>query len=161
MRERGFFLPPLPIALYVAIGALAVIVGLSVALKVQTSRLGSVKAEYAGFVAQVKLKGEQAQKEKETKERQDKQNKERSDAENKRLRSANQSLADELRQSRTNSRLVSGAPATTLRPDLACFERTYLNRVLSDFVEGAAKLVEAGDADRIDLQTARDWAKGR
>ena len=51
MRERGFLLAgPM---LYAAIAAGAVIVILSIAVKVQTSRLDTVKLEYATFKAQV------------------------------------------------------------------------------------------------------------
>ena len=55
--QRGF----LPFALYGVIAAGVVILGLGIALKVQSSRLDAVKAEYAGFQAQVKSAGEIAQ----------------------------------------------------------------------------------------------------
>ena len=65
--SRGFI--ALPITAYVALGAAAVIILLSIALKVQGARLDAVKAEYATFKAQVEVLGKQAAikaKEKET-----------------------------------------------------------------------------------------------
>ena len=53
MNERGFFLPALPIAAWGAIAAGVVIVGLGIALKIQSTRLDSVKAEYATFRANI------------------------------------------------------------------------------------------------------------
>ena len=52
---------PSPLLLYGALGALLIIAGLAISLKVQTHRLASTKAEYATFVAQTKALGEIAQ----------------------------------------------------------------------------------------------------
>lgn len=45
---------------WMAVGAAAIILGMSIALKIQTYRLASVKQEYAGFQAQVKAAGDAA-----------------------------------------------------------------------------------------------------
>lgn len=66
-KQRGFILPT-GLTLYAAIGAVAVIGLLSIALKVQSSRLEATKAGYAMFVAKVEVLGEQAKADKLKKE---------------------------------------------------------------------------------------------
>src|SRR5262249_49099962 len=56
MNQRGFIL-----AGYIAIGALLVIGGLGLALKIQSARLEAVKKEYADFKAKVEFQGRAAQ----------------------------------------------------------------------------------------------------
>ena len=89
-QQRGF-------TLYIALAALLVFSGMAVALKVQSSRLASCKQEFAAFQAEVKAKGEAAQRESDRINSENAKRKEKSDAERKRLIIANNGLADRLR----------------------------------------------------------------
>ncbi len=146
---------------YIAAGALAIILGLGVATKVQTSRLHAVQAEYATFQAEVKAKGEeQERKTKETIAANQKA-KESTDAQNIKLRAANTALSDSLRRARASSRFVPAAAPGSASPDRACFSRTELERAIRQLDAGLSGLIGEGDAARIDLDSARDWAQGQ
>lgn len=54
---------------------------------------------------------------------------------------------------------VPAAPATTSRPDLACFDRAALESALRGFVEDARGLADEGTAATIDLDSAKRWAQ--
>lgn len=140
-----------------AIGAGLLILGLGLALKVQTARLDSCKAEYAAFVAQVKVLGEKAEREAKTKEATDLKAKEKSDADNAKLRTDNAALARRLRDARAGSRFVPPAPASSRRPDAACFSRAELERTLQRLDDEISGIVEKGDNYRIDLDIAKQW----
>jgi hypothetical protein len=127
----------------------------------QTHRLRATKAEYSAFVAEVQAKGQAAEKAAQETIKRDKQAKETTDAQNLKLRSANAALAASLRQSRATSGILSAAPTGSSRPDLACYDRAFLERSLQRFDAGTSGLVGEGDAYRIDLDGARDWAQGR
>src|SRR5689334_19941185 len=116
-RQRGQILP------YVAVGVAVVVLGLGVAVKVQSARLEAVKQEYDGFKAQVKANGDAALKAKKEQEAKDKATKERIDNETKLLRASNAVLNKRLRDYVATSGRVSDLPATTGSPDLICFDR--------------------------------------
>lgn len=160
MRSRGFI--ALPLGAYAAIGAAVVIAGLGIAVKVQTSRLEAVKTEYAGFVAQVKALGDAQNAKAAAEDKVNKERKEKADAENKKLRSDLAGLYDaygRLREQRARGGELPSAPAGSRRPDLACFDRAELARAMGGLEEGVLRLTRQGDEARLDLDTAKEWAR--
>jgi hypothetical protein len=127
-----------------------------------TSRLEAVKAEYAGFVAQVKALGDAQNAKAAAEDKANKERKEKADAENKKLRSDLAGLYDaygRLREQRARSSELPSAPAGSRRPDLACFDRAELARAVGGLEEGVLRLTRQGDEARLDLDTAKEWAR--
>jgi septal ring factor EnvC (AmiA/AmiB activator) len=128
---------------WAAVGAFLLILGLSIALKVQSARLEAVQAEYGAFKTEVKRLGEE--QEKKTKETiaRDIKEKERRDADYKsriaRLERDNKRLRDSSGKSDFPAP-ASGSP----NPDRATFDRAELNRALQRFTGGVAELVIEG-----------------
>jgi len=158
MKQRGFILPS-GLTLYAAIGAAVIIGLLSIALKVQSSRLEATKAEYAAFVATTKAIGEKAQAEAKLKETQDKLAKEKADNENQTNRARLAVLTKRLRDSNSGSSLLPAIPTNAGSAETITFDRPSLDRALSSYEEGIAGLIEEGDKAIIDLNTAKQWAK--
>lgn len=152
---------PLPPTAYAALGAVLVIGGLGVALKVQTSRLDAVKAEYAAFVAQTKAIGEAAEKAAKLKEAADLKRKEDADAETARVRRDLAGVYDAYKRLRDSPsrRTFSEAGGTAASPARACLDAAAANRALQAFDAGVAGLLEEGDRAIVDINTARRWAK--
>jgi len=160
MRSRGFI--ALPIWGYAAIGAALVIAGLGVALKVQTSRLDAVKAEYATFVAQTKAIGEAAEKAAKAKEEADRKRKEDADAQLTRSRRDLAALGDayrSLREQRARSGFLSPPAPGAADPGRACLERAELERTLERIDAVGAGIAQEGDQARIGLDSAKRWAQ--
>lgn len=160
MRSRGFI--ALPLWGYAAIGAAVVIAGLGLALKVQTSRLDAVRAEYAGFVAQTKAIGEAAEKAARLKESEDRKRKESADADLTRARRDLAGLADayrSLREQRARSGFVPAAAPGAASPDRACFDRAELERTMERIDAVGAGIAQEGDQARIGLDAAKWWAR--
>lgn len=152
---------PLPPTAYAALGAVLVIGGLGVALKVQTSRLDAAKAEYAAFVAQTKAIGEAAEKAAKLKEAADLKRKEDADAETARVRRDLAGVYDAYKRLRDSPsrRTFSEAGGTAASPARACLDAAAANRALQAFDAGVAGLLEEGDRAIVDINTARRWAK--
>lgn len=162
MRSRGFI--SLPVWGYAALGAAVVIAGLGVALKVQTSRLDAVKAEYAGFVAQVEALGEAAKKAAKLKEAEDKKRKEIADAQLTRSRIELAALGDayrSLREQRARSGFLSTAAPSSADPGRACLDRAELERTLERIDAVGSGIAQEGDQARIGLDSAKEWARNR
>ena len=156
MKQTGFI--ALPITAWMAIGASAVILGLSVAVKVQSSRLASCKAEFAAFQADVQAKGEAAQREADRINADNAKRKEKSDAERKRLIIANSELAGRLRDNAARSSLPPTTSDTGI-PETACFRRADLDAAIQRFTLGVSGIVTQGDSAVTDLDLARRWAQ--
>lgn len=160
MREQGFI--ALQIGAYAAIGAAVVIAGLGIALKVQTSRLEAVKAEYAGFVAQVNAVGEAAEKAAKLKEAEDRKRKEDADAQLTRSRRELAALGDayrSLRDARSRSGFLSPAAPGAADPGRACLDRAELERTLERIDAVGAGIAQEGDQARIGLDSVKAWAR--
>ena len=142
---------------YAAVAAL--VVGLGVAVKVQTSRLDAAKTEYATFKAEVKATGEAAQKLADAQKAADKVKKENTDAKHKRAVADLSADLARLRDERANSHLLPPAAPNSRSPEIAAFDRPLLERALSGFVEGTANLIAEGSAATVDLNAAKEWAK--
>jgi hypothetical protein len=131
---------------------------LGAAAAIQTKRLDNCKQEFAVFVANVKLLGEQAEKKKKEKEAADKLSKEKADAELKKVRSDLAVVSKRLRDERARSSLTPEASPTTKFPLLACFDRALLQSALSRFEDAVAAGFESCDAGTADLDNAKRWA---
>jgi hypothetical protein len=154
---RGF--SALPISAYVALAAGAVILVLGIGLKVQGARLDACRAEYASFVADVKAKGEAAQKAAKAQETADKRRKERADAEAKRLRADNATLAASLRDARSRGGYLPRPATGSASPDRITFKRAELERAIERLDAGVSGIAAAGDDARIGLDAVRAWAQ--
>ncbi len=134
------------------------IFGLTVALRIQSSRLASVKAEYATFQMQVKAAGDIAEAKARAKEKTDLANKEKVDAENKKTVAALRAESERLRNSRTSVSFLppnpTGTPSTNVTAD-----RAKLEAALRAFDTDVAQLVDRGDQAIADLNSAKDWAR--
>jgi len=150
-QQRGF-------TLYIALAALLAFSGMGIAIKVQSSRLASCKAEFAAFQADVKAKGEAAQRESDRINAENAKRKEKSDAERKRLIIANNGLADRLRDNASRSSLPETSGNAGI-PETACFRRADLDAAIRKFTAGIAGIVTQGDAAVADLDNARRWAQ--
>ncbi len=155
VKQRGFML-------YAGIAALIAIAGLTIALKVQTSRLGAVKQEYAGFQAQVKALGEIAQEKAKQKEAEDKKLKARLDDENKKLRDNLAVTGKRLRDSIASSGTMPQLPAPPHGADTITLERAGINRALREHVTEVRGILEEitglfveGAQATIDLNAAK------
>lgn len=157
MSQRGFI--TLPFTAWIAIAASVAFLGMGIALKLQSLRLASCKQEFTAFQADVRAKGEAAIAEAKRKEAEDKAKKEKIDRENKRLRADNVRIAGELRDARSRSRYVPEAAPGARNPDRATFDRAELESAIQRLDAGVSGIVAEGDADRIDLNAAREWAR--
>ena len=171
MKQRGFI--ALPLMAWGAIAAGAVILGLGIAVKVQTSRLTTSKAEtvavqskFDAFVAQAKAIGDAQNAKAKAIEVIDKQRKEKADYDNAK---AQRDLAGvyaayrSLRDSRTNpgSGILPAAAPGAANPAVAAFDRSGLDRALQSFDSGVTGLIERGDQAITDLNTAKQWARAK
>lgn len=120
-----------------------------------------VKADRAAFISDLKAKAEAQKRRIKEIERDNQKAKDDADADNAKLRADNTALAIRLRNQRSDAGYLPAAAATSKRPDLATFDRGGLERALQQFDEGVSGLLAEGDQARIDLNTAKVWAKGR
>jgi len=142
---------------YAAVAAL--VVGLGVAVKVQTSRLDAAKTEYATFKAEVKATGEAAQKLADAQKAADKVKKENTDAKHKRAVADLSADLARLRDERANSHLLPPAAPNSRSPEIAAFDRAELARAIRDFDSEVQGLVIEGAKATVDLDAAKIWAK--
>ncbi len=173
MSQRGFI--ALPMVAWGAIAAGAVILALGVAVKVQTSRLETSKAETVAvqvkfdlFAAKVKQLGEEAAIVAKAKDAQNKALKEKIDETSAKARADLAALYarySRLRNSRESAGVSSlPSPATgSTSPALATFDRETLDRGLAvaDGIlqEGAERILLRGDSAIADLNAAKGWAQ--
>lgn len=145
---------------YLLLGLGAALALSLLALKIQSARLDSAKAEHAAFVEKVRVQGELAEKQAREKENQDKRLKERTDADYKtriaRLERDNKRLRDSA-PSRYLPPASPGAPS----PDRATVSRSVVDGALRDFEAEVAGLIAEGDLAREGLDTAKRWSQER
>jgi len=154
MTQRGFI--TLPLLGWAAIGAGVVIVGLSVALKVQGARLEAANERLEA----IKLAGEIAQKEADRVAKADKERKDKSDAENKRSITMLRRDNERLRQSANSSSLP--APSTDSgSPDRIAFDRAELDAAIRGFTAGVSDVITKGAEAVVNLDTAKKWAQSK
>jgi hypothetical protein len=153
MNQRGFA----NLTLYAAIGAGVVILGMSIALKVQSSRLGTVKREYAAFQAQVAALGEIAEQKARAREKQDKELKARIDNEHKKTVATLRAESDRLRNARSSVSFLPQPSGTAPSPTVTA-DRAKLESALRDFDTAVTGLVDEGDQSIAQLNAAKSWA---
>jgi len=186
MKQRGFLLAGmLP---YLAIGAGAIILVLSLALWFQGTRLDKARASlatetanhkltkgrYEAFTTDVKVKGEAAAIRAKEQAVADQKAKEKADEYAKLLYAnlavAERKLRDAGARARTDSSrsILPATQAAAKRPDRITFDRAELDRALRAYFgeEGAlfedvAGLVIEGEKGRVELDNARRWAQER
>ena len=170
MTERGFI--ALPIMGWAAIAAGAVILGLSVAVKVQTSRLDSEKAAFSAFRAQVEAEGAAAAKEVTRVNLANQKAKEVSDGEYAKVKgdlASSYAAYRKLRNANSGSRTVPPAAKVTGSTDRTCYRSAEVTRAVGDFEAGISgafgiletgipQITEQGDSARLRLSTAVEWA---
>lgn len=62
-----------------------------------------------------------------------------------------------LRNASTSTGVVPAAPASTVRPDLACFDRAELIGAVGNFVVGIRAVTDEGAAATLALDSAKSW----
>ena len=147
------------IGLYAALGAVVVIGGMGLWLKIQGDALDRCRTEYASFVATAKALGEQKQKEADAEKARLEKAKERADADAKRLVRELNATRERLHHERANRNVVPAASPTSSRPELSCFDRSELGAALQRFREGLVGIAQEGDQATLELNTAKAWAK--
>lgn len=148
---------------WIALGAFVAgaLTGGGAAWTVQGWRLDAVKAEFKGFVDTTRAQGEAAQKLSDATKAADKKRKEHADVENKRTLDGLRADVKRLRDARAGGGFVPAAAPGTHRPDLACFDRTELERAIRDLDHAVQGLVDEGSEAAVNLDTARIWAQQR
>lgn len=160
IAQRGFI--ALPGMAWAAIAAAVVIGGLGIALKVQTSRLEAVRAEYGQFKGGVEALGRAAAVAAKAKEASDNERKGKADAENsktKRDLDGMYAAYRSLRDQRASGSLLPAAAAGSASPDRITFNRAGFDSALSGFDSGVTGLLAEGDRAIADLDTAKKWAR--
>ena len=149
------------------LGILAAVGGYILTLTVQRNnareKAENIQAAFDQYQAKVRVEGEAAKLRVAQTIAADKFNKERADAENK-LRT--DSLLADIRRLRNANPARSSlptAPASSSRPDLACFDRSEYQRAdgiaAQQLFAGARELADEGTAATIGLDTAKEWAQ--
>ena len=108
------------------------------------------------------LEAQAAEQERRNNERiaQDKKAKETADEAAKRQMATLQRTIVRLRNDRERAPSLPAAPATTSRPDLACFDRAEFARALSEFEGEVEAIVGEGTARTVELDLAKERAQG-
>lgn len=165
MNNRGFI--QLSLLGYIVLGMSMIVLGLSIALKVQSARLDSAKqelavekAEFASFVKQVNTAGIAAKAKADAENKLNEERKRRNEVELRKLRLANNEFK-RLRDADTRSRRLPEAPANSRNPELSCFDRPELERAYGELVKGLRAIADEGTESAIGLNSARSWAQGR
>lgn len=156
---RGFI--QLPAMMWGVLAAGVTIAGLGIAVKVQSARLDTCKAEYAKFQAEIRATGEAAIRAAKQREAEDQKRKEQADAA---LAKTRKDMAgvyaayQRLRDQRAASGFLPPATAGSSRPDRACFNRAELERTLGVLDAEGAGIAAEGDDARVGLDAAKRWA---
>lgn len=157
VNQRGFA----NLTLYAAIGAGVAILGLTIALKVQTARLDAVKDEYERFKGVTEAIGKIYKDKAKAKEAEYKAITKRTDDAHKKDTAYLRTDADRLRQQlNSGSGGLSGIPANPQRPDLACFERSQLDSAIRQYQSDLLGIAQKGAQATLDLDTAKSWVRG-
>src|SRR3990167_3595838 len=152
--------------MYGVVGAGVIILALGAAVKVQTTRLDSVKKEYAEFVAKVKALGEAQEVIAKAKDAENQKAKERADEQNRKAKRDLAGLYDaygKLLNAGAGSSPLPQAPTGASSPADITFDRAELDRGLAAadgiLQSGAAKILRRGDEAIADLDTGKTWAQ--
>ena len=157
MKERGFLLAgPM---LYAAIGAGVVILGLTAALKIQSSRLETCRTEFAAFRLETKLIGDAQEKANREREAVDRKLKEKTDADHKTAVARLQRDIKRVRDLHARSSLAPEARPASRSPHLSCFDRAEFTGALRDYEAEIIGLLAEGAENTLSLDAAKAWAQ--
>lgn len=126
----------------------------------QGARLDASAAKYDLFVAQVKAVGEWAEVEAKRIEDEHNQLKKVADNENKLALATLRTDIKRMRNERPSSGFVPAAPSGSVRPDLACYDRTEFVSAIGRLVDGVRGITDEGSAATVNLTTVKAWAQG-
>ena len=133
--------------------------------KIQTVRMEEAKAELAQFRADVESEAAKAKVANAKREVEDLEKKGRADAENRRTSDLLRVTLGKLRDANSSRSRLPEAPASSSRPDLACFDRAEYQRedgiATAKLFAGARSLADEGTASTVDLDTARAWSQSQ
>lgn len=155
-NAQGFI--SLPLSVYIAIGAFAIITGVSAYAQWQKSRYESVKHEYALFKSNVEALGKAAKLRADAENKLNLERKVKADESLRKLRIANESLNKRLRDNAGRSVLPDPGPSPG-SAETACFGRPDLDGALQRFIGGTTELIISGQQAVDALNNAKDWAK--
>lgn len=147
---------------WLVLGATVLFAGMSSVIYVQHLRLKACKAEYATFVAKVKTQGEAAKEAAKKQADDDRKAKEKSDAQNKRDRANLTALYNayrSMREQRARSGYLPAPAPGSPSPERATVNRSEFNRAMEYLDERGQGIAEKGDGYRVDLDSAKEWAK--
>lgn len=145
--------------IYAAVLAAAFAAGGTAAWQFQGARLDKVQAEYDGFVGMTRILGEAAAKAATEQAARDLKAKQGADRENQTTLDTLRADIKRLRDQRAGSSIVPAAAAGASRPDLACFDRSELERAIRAFDADIQGLVDEGSAATVNLDSAKKWAQ--
>lgn len=126
----------------------------------------TLESEFTTFKATVAAKGEQARQQAVLQQKQDKKRKDDAD---KRYAQTVAALDANIRGLRaaadSRSYSLPAAPATSSRPDLACFDREQYQREMgildARLLQGSRNLADEGTTATVGLDTGKTWAQSR
>lgn len=117
------------------------------------------KNDYKNFVASLKADQKLAEKVSGIQAKNDRRKNEILHNENANLRASNAALSRSLRDARSRANYLPPAAPGAKRPEVATFDRQELERAIQRLDDRVSGIIEKGDQARIDLDTARSWAK--
>ena len=145
-----------------AIGALALILAfLGIYFYGHHEGFEEEKAAYDLFVSQTAALGKKATADADAQVARDKLAKEKADEDNLKRIADLDTTIKQLRAQHSGGSFLPAAASGSLRPDLACFDRTAYLAAFGEFVTEARGLVDEGAAATVDLDTAKLWAQGK
>lgn len=154
--QKGFIFP----SLYIYLGFGLIVLILGTAVKVQSSRLESCKAEFQTFKSEVERLGKEAEIKVKQIEAENKLKKEQADESLRKLRIANDDLSKRVRDSSSRSFLSSGEASTRI-PESACLNAGAVDQALRDFTGRVAELIIEGQSAITDLDNAKRWSQSQ
>lgn len=120
-----------------------------------------VKRDRDQIIAKLQVQAEEQEKRNKEQVARDRKAKEAADESAKKQMATLQRTIKRLRDERQRAPSVPAAPASSSRPDLACFDRAELSRAVGNLEAGVEGLVAEGAAAALELDAAREWARGR
>lgn len=155
--QRGFL--QLPLMGWAAVATAVLVTALSATIWIQTKRLEHKTEEHATFVAETAAIGKQAKREADAQRIADQRNKERTDEEYARGIVAHRTELQRLRDYYASRSIVPPAPATSGRPDLACFDRAEFVAAGDRLTKRVLGLADKGAESTIGLDAAKRGAQ--
>ncbi len=124
------------------------------------ARYENLEMTYENFKSQTAAEGKLAQVRADQQKANDLKAKEKADADHKTAVDSLNAELDGLRKRGARGNTVPPAPASTSRPDLACFDRTLLGDAIDGFLRDVSSQVTSGAKATLDLDNAKAWARG-